>query len=85
MDLYEEFESIVRILRERGVEASVHWDPAVHEMPAFRDRGTTDADLPVTARIVDRVVSLPMYPGLTDAQVDGVVTALREVLRTGGR
>jgi perosamine synthetase len=74
-------DALVEGLRRRGVGASVHWDPAIHEMPAYRDLGFTDADLPVTARTVDRVLSLPMYPGLADDQVDAVIAALREELR----
>jgi len=73
-------DGVVEGLRAKGIGASVHWEPAVHEMPAFADCGTTDADLPVTARMVNRVFSLPLYPGLTDLQAERVVAALREVL-----
>ncbi len=68
-------------LHQRGVGASVNWEPAVHEMPAYRDLGFTDADQPVTARLVDRVLSLPMHSRIEDAQADAVVSALHEVLR----
>lgn len=76
---------LVEELRRRGVEASVHWEPAVHEMPAYAHLGTTDADLPATARITDRVFSLPMFPGLTDAQVEAVIEACRGALGGGAR
>jgi dTDP-4-amino-4,6-dideoxygalactose transaminase len=74
-------DAVLAGLAKRGVGASVHWEPAVHEMPAFRDLGFTDEDLPVTARLVDRVISLPMHSRLSDADADAVVTALHEVLR----
>ena len=74
-------DALVEELRRRGVGASVHWEPAVHEMPAYRDLGVADGDLPATARTVGRVFSLPMFPGLADEQVDRVIEALREVLR----
>lgn len=77
--------ALVEDLRRRGVEASVHWEPACHEMPAYAPLGATDADLPATARIVDRVFSLPMFPGLADAQVDAVIAACRESLGAGKR
>ncbi len=79
-------DALVESLRKRGVGASVHWEPAVHEMPAYADLRTTDLDLPVTAKIVERVFSLPMYPGLTDDQADQVVAACRAAVdeaRTG--
>jgi len=73
-------DALVDGLRRRGVGASVHWDPAVHEMPAHRDLGYTDADLPVTADLTSRVFSLPMFPGLRDPQADEVIIALRAEL-----
>ena len=33
--------------------------------------------LPVTSAIVDKILSLPMYPELTDAEVDRVIASLR--------
>ena len=72
--------AVLEGLKARGVSASVHWEPACHEMPAYADLGFTDADLPVTARIVDRVISLPMYPGLSDGDADRVIEAMRGVL-----
>jgi perosamine synthetase len=73
--------ALVENLKGRGVGASIHWEPACHEMPAYAGLGVTDADLPVTASITDRVLSLPMYPGLTDGQVDEVVAACRAAIR----
>ena len=72
--------ALVRELVRRGVGASIHWEPASHEMPAYAHLGVTDADLPVTASLTDRVLSLPMYPGLTNAQVDEVIAAVRAAL-----
>jgi perosamine synthetase len=76
--------ALVRELNRLGVGASIHWEPASHEMPAYAALGTTDADLPATASITDRVLSLPMYPGLADAQVDAVIEACRSATRTRG-
>ncbi len=76
--------AVVRGLIRLGVGASIHWEPASHEMPAYAHLGATDADLPVTASITDRIFSLPMYPGLTDGQVDAVIAAVRAATRRSG-
>ena len=62
-----------RFLTERGVEALVHYATPIHLQPAARDLGYTDADFPVTSRVVSRILSLPLYPGLTASQQDLVV------------
>ncbi len=76
--------ALVRGLIRLGVGASIHWEPASHEMPAYAHLGATDADLPVTASITDRVFSLPMFPGLADGQVDAVIAAVRAAIRRCG-
>lgn len=77
-------DALVADLVAEGIGASVHWEPACHEMPAFADRGTTDADLPVTADITSRVMSLPMFSRITPEQVDETAAALRKRLQGRG-
>ncbi|MGZ4415278.1 MAG: DegT/DnrJ/EryC1/StrS family aminotransferase, partial [Gaiellaceae bacterium] len=59
-----------------GVETLVHYPRAVHQHPAYAEiaRGSS---LRVSERLVDEVVSLPLYPELTDGEVQTVVTAVR--------
>jgi dTDP-4-amino-4,6-dideoxygalactose transaminase len=70
-------------LQANGVEALIHYATPIHLQPAARDLGYTAADFPVAARVVSRILSLPLYPGLTDAQQDRVA----ELISTfyGGR
>jgi dTDP-4-amino-4,6-dideoxygalactose transaminase len=58
-------------LDERGVSTGVHYERAVHEHPAVRER-TETPDLPVAERYCARTVSLPMHPRLAEAEVDHV-------------
>lgn len=62
-------------LREAGIGTDVHYPRAVHEQEAFAHlpRGP----LPVTERAVREVLSLPLYPELTDEEADRVVEAVR--------
>ena len=63
-------------LRENGVDAGIHYPVPVHRQPAFSD-SRSDADLPVTDALADEVLSLPMYPELTEDQVSHVADLVR--------
>ncbi|MBE7505601.1 MAG: DegT/DnrJ/EryC1/StrS family aminotransferase [Planctomycetia bacterium] len=44
-----------------------------------------DADFPISERMADRCISLPMFPEMTDEEVEFVISDTRQVLMTGGR
>jgi perosamine synthetase len=67
-------------LAEAGVGTSVHFIP-LHLHPYYRRTyGYAPADLPIANLQFEREISLPIYPGLTDAEVDYVVERLAEIL-----
>jgi perosamine synthetase len=73
--------AVHRRLREHGVAANVHYMP-VHLHAFYRERfGTGEGLCPVAEREWQRILSIPMYPAMTDADVDAVVTALASSLR----
>jgi dTDP-4-amino-4,6-dideoxygalactose transaminase len=51
---------------------------AAHRQPAYRDVDTGSVPLPVTERLTDRTLILPLFHELTDAEQLRVVDALRE-------
>jgi len=64
----------IRILRTAGVGTQVHYIP-VHRQPFWRDRyGTLSA--PGADAYYDRALSLPLYPDMTEADVERVLSAL---------
>jgi perosamine synthetase len=71
---------LLRKLRSVGVGASVHFDPPVHQQPRYRDAKVGPGGLAHTDRVAARIVSLPIDPGLSDADVDHVIAALRWAL-----
>jgi dTDP-4-amino-4,6-dideoxygalactose transaminase len=60
-------------LQSKGVEALVHYATPIHLQPAARELGYTDKDFPVTMSHVKRILSLPLYPGLTADKQDRVI------------
>ena len=74
-------DSFVRSLRERGVEASVHFYPAVHLHDFYAQiYGYDEGDLPVTEMVSKRVVTLPMFPTMTEEQSRFVVESVKDSL-----
>jgi dTDP-4-amino-4,6-dideoxygalactose transaminase len=63
-------------LSERGVETLVHYPEPIHRQPAYAELGGR-VPLDVSERLCERVVSLPLYPELTDGEVEQVVAAVR--------
>jgi dTDP-4-amino-4,6-dideoxygalactose transaminase len=66
-------DALRQFLNTNGVEALVHYAIPIHLQPAAKELGYTDEDLPNTARASARIMSLPLYPGLAEAQQDQVV------------
>ena len=73
-------DEVITQLAERGIQTSVHFIP-LHYFTAYQKLGRwKTGDFPVAERIFDGAISLPLYPQMTDAEVDEVCTALREIL-----
>jgi perosamine synthetase len=67
-------------LRSRGIGASVHWTP-LHLHPYYRDTyGHAPADFPVASSIYPEMVTLPLYPDMTEASVDQVCRAMKDIV-----
>jgi dTDP-4-amino-4,6-dideoxygalactose transaminase len=62
-------------LRARGIGTLVHYPRAVHQQPAYEGRVLIAGSLPHSERTAAEVLSLPIYPELTDEQLDSVTEA----------
>jgi dTDP-4-amino-4,6-dideoxygalactose transaminase len=65
-------------LAAREIETAVHYPTALPLLPAYARLGLTAADIPNAARNQARILSLPIYPEITDEQVEHVVGAVRD-------
>ncbi len=66
-------------LRQRGIGANVHYPVPVHRQPAYISRCEIDPNgLEITERIANEVISLPMYPELSDEAVSAVIAAVSD-------
>lgn len=67
-------------LTASGIGTGLHYPVPLHLQEAYRHRGYQPGDYPVAERLARELLSLPMYPGLTEAQQEQVAAAIREEL-----
>ena len=71
---------IFRALRAENIGVNVHYIP-VHQHPYYRERfGFQDGECPVAEATYERLISLPMFHGMTDGDVEDVVHAVQKVI-----
>ena len=64
-------------MQEQGIGISVHFIP-LHTMPYYRERySLKEEDLPETLNSYRRLISLPIWPGMSDAEVNRVITVVK--------
>jgi dTDP-4-amino-4,6-dideoxygalactose transaminase len=65
-------------LRRAGVPSEIYYPLCLHLQSAFRDLGCASGDFPIAEAASNEVLSLPVYPELTDTQQDRVVTSIAD-------
>jgi dTDP-4-amino-4,6-dideoxygalactose transaminase len=74
----ERRDELQKFLLEQGVETKIHYPMPIHLMQAAKYLGYKKGDLPVTERLAQRILSLPIYPELTTEQKELVVGSIRK-------
>ena len=80
----EDRQAFIAHLRDQGVQAVFHYVP-LHASPQGRALGGGRFDLPVTDLVSDRLVRLPLFPGLSDGDVERILGAVRSFVPSGRR
>jgi dTDP-4-amino-4,6-dideoxygalactose transaminase len=73
-------DAVRRFLADRGVDTGVYYPRPLHHEPALARFGVRERDLPHCERAAQEVLSLPLYPELSEAQRAYVVEALHAAL-----
>jgi dTDP-4-amino-4,6-dideoxygalactose transaminase len=68
-------------LAVRGVQTGIHYPQPIHLTPAYRNLGYSVGSFPNSERLSREVLSLPMYPELTDEQLDWVAQCVDQYFR----
>ncbi|MFK7819097.1 MAG: DegT/DnrJ/EryC1/StrS family aminotransferase [Planctomycetaceae bacterium] len=82
-DDHKERDQFIERMSEAGIGTSVHYIP-LHLHPYWRDRySLRPEDFPVSTKLFQRCVSLPIYPSMTEDDVQSVIDTVTRVLQTG--
>ncbi len=74
-------ENVQKKLKEKGIATGVHYPIPLHQQPAYSYLNHPIGSFPVAEKYASRILSLPLYPELTDAQVEYIAGALLEACR----
>ncbi len=73
-------DEVFRTMRAQGIGVNVHYIP-VHLHPFYREQfGTRPGQLHVAEEAYKEILTLPLFPQMSEADVDAVATSLREAL-----
>jgi perosamine synthetase len=72
-------DELVKFLGEKGIECAVHYPVPIHLQPVYRQMyGYEEGAFPVSEGLCGELISLPMFPGLKDAEVRTICAAIEE-------
>lgn len=76
-----ERDRVLSELLSQDIGAGIHYPTPVHLLPAFASSANPEGSFPVAERLAKRILSLPIFPGLSEHQQDDVVECLRISVR----
>lgn len=71
-------------LTSQGIQTGIHYPIPCHLQPGYQHLGYSYGDFPVTEALAEKILSLPMYPNLTDSQVELVGDRLVDFINKHG-
>ncbi len=76
----ERRDEILSALNAKGIGAGIHYPVPVHLQPAMTHRGWNLGDFPIAEAVANSIISLPIYPEMSDAQIDYIIETLKAIL-----
>ena len=70
-------DALKNYLKEREISTGIHYPIPIHLQSAYKFLGYRRGDLPITERIANEILSLPIFPELTDAEVKYICKTIR--------
>lgn len=71
-------DELAQFLHENGVSTSIHYPTILPNLPAYDYLGHTPEDFPVASAYEKEILSLPMYPEMTEGQIQYIASKIRE-------
>ena len=74
-------DALRKYLGDRGIGTQIHYPVPIHLQQSAEFLGYRQGDFPVTERVAEEVLSLPMFAELTDEQLERVAGAVRDFMK----
>jgi dTDP-4-amino-4,6-dideoxygalactose transaminase len=71
-------EKFIDYLMEKGITALIHYPTPVHLQPAYEFLGYKKGALPITEKLSEEIVSIPIYPELEDFEIDYIIQSIKK-------
>jgi len=78
----ERRDGFMTALKAQGIPTAIHYPKPVHRQPAYQGFPVADGGLPVSERLAEEVVSLPMHAYLDEPTQDRIIDAVRRALQS---
>lgn len=78
--LLDHRDEVIQILSAKGIGTGIHYPVPVHLQEAYQPLGYGAGSFPVAERAAKRLLSLPMFPELSEEQIEWVIEGLREAV-----
>jgi dTDP-4-amino-4,6-dideoxygalactose transaminase len=77
----EKRDELANFLKSKGIETGIHYPTALPFMTAYSYLGHKRSDFPIANQMQDGILSLPMFPELTDEQINYVASSTKEFFK----
>jgi len=74
-------DALMAYLKKQGIECGIHYPIPLHLQPAYRSLGFQEGQFPVSEQLAAEIVSIPMYPELTEKQRSYVVDHIKQFIQ----
>ncbi|MCX8041629.1 MAG: DegT/DnrJ/EryC1/StrS family aminotransferase [Thermodesulfobacteriaceae bacterium] len=78
----KEREELRKFLKEKNIETGVYYPLPLHLQPIYRNLGFKEGTLPVSERVSQEVLSLPLFPYLQDEEIDYIINTIKSFYQT---
>ncbi len=75
---WQQRDALMTYLKQQGIECGIHYPLPLHLQPAYAPLNLKKGQFPVSEQLAKEIVSIPLYPELTDAQRQFIVDQIKK-------
>jgi len=77
----KERDALQGFLKKKGIQTLIHYPVPIHLQEAYKDLGYRQGDLPVTEQYSLEILSLPLFPGIRESEMEEVIQSIRSFMK----